>query len=129
MGGLLARLDLTPDLVLCSTAARALQTAEVLAEALDDPPVRALADLYGAGPDELAAAVADVPDDALTVLVIAHNPGIEQWLADFGEDTDVPTATVARVDLNIESWTEPDLESHARVADVWRPREVVADHH
>jgi phosphohistidine phosphatase len=68
--------QLAPDLVVCSTAARTRQTLELLG--LEDPEVRFEKRLYGAGEDELLDLVRGLDDAAETVLVIGHNPGMQE---------------------------------------------------
>lgn len=65
-------------LVLCSTARRTVETWEGIAPAfVAAPEVVFDIDLYGASAHRLLAAVRDVPDTVAGLLVIAHNPGIE----------------------------------------------------
>lgn len=66
-----------PGRVLRSTARRCHETWEAMAEAFDPPvadePDRAL---YNASASELLDAIAGVPDEVDSLLVLAHNPGI-----------------------------------------------------
>ena len=66
------------SLVLCSSARRALQTLELVA-----PPgeVRIEDELYGASADRLLARLVRVPDTHGAVLLIGHNPAMQE-LAD-----------------------------------------------
>ncbi|MFT4108437.1 SixA phosphatase family protein [Propionicimonas sp.] len=61
------------ELVLCSTAARARQTAELLHL---NAPIRFLDRLYNAGSRQLLAELSGVEDRVRTVLVVGHAPGI-----------------------------------------------------
>jgi phosphohistidine phosphatase len=68
-----------PDLVLCSPAARARQTWSLVARNLgDEIEVRELQGLYPGSPSRLLEAVHRVPDAAACVLLVGHNPGMEQ---------------------------------------------------
>ncbi|WP_109472077.1 SixA phosphatase family protein [Ornithinimicrobium cavernae] len=69
---------LVPDLVLCSTATRAQQTWQELAEGggLGDVEVWHDRRVYNAYPDEILAVVHEAPAEARTVFVIGHAPGI-----------------------------------------------------
>lgn len=70
--------DAAPRLVLCSTAARTVETTErVLAGLVDPPPVTYLRSLYGASPEELLELVSMVDEDIASVMVVGHNPTIE----------------------------------------------------
>jgi phosphohistidine phosphatase len=66
------------DLVLCSTARRARETMELIRPALGKVEVAIEDDLYGAGADELIRRVKRVPAKIEAVMVIGHNPGMEE---------------------------------------------------
>jgi phosphohistidine phosphatase len=65
--------SIEPELVLCSTARRARETAELLG--LDG--VRFENDLYGAGRAELARRLTALPHSVASAMMIGHNPGLE----------------------------------------------------
>jgi phosphohistidine phosphatase len=65
------------DLVLCSSAVRAVQTLDGIRDALPGAVVEIEPDLYGIGAAGLIARLRDVPDGVATVMVIGHNPGLE----------------------------------------------------
>ncbi len=69
-------LGLVPDLVLVSTARRALETLEALEPWDDTPLVDQLDSLYLANPMQLTAALHGVAETVRSVLLIAHNPGM-----------------------------------------------------
>lgn len=71
LGELLGRQRI--ELVLSSSAARARQTAELLALSA---PVRYLDRLYNAGSRQLLSELGGVPDQVRTILVVGHAPGI-----------------------------------------------------
>lgn len=69
---------LTPGLVLCSSARRAVETLERVWSGLPpDVPVSIEAGLYAASGTELLRRLQQVPDDVASVLVVGHNPGLE----------------------------------------------------
>ena len=106
---LLAAYGPRPDLVLTSTARRAQQTATGLAESLGLPTSALhLADaLYLASPSTLTQAAADLPDSAQISLIIAHNPGLEEWIGELtGAHIALPTAGLAAVELGSHTWAE-----------------------
>ncbi|MDO8420767.1 MAG: histidine phosphatase family protein [Parvibaculum sp.] len=76
MADYIAQSPYRPDHVLCSTARRASQTCAPLAASLGDVPVTYVDALYHAMPDALLALIHGAPDDATTLLVVAHNPGL-----------------------------------------------------
>lgn len=117
VGHYVARHGLRPDLVLCSTARRARATWDlVAAEIGESPPVTYERRLYNAP----AAAVLDVVqgsgDEAHTIMVIGHNPGLQD-LADMmiaSGDLDhrerlhekLPTAGLVVIDFAVDTWAE-----------------------
>lgn len=92
----LRRERVAPDLVLCSSARRTRETLERIAPALgDDAPVQIEDELYAASEQRLLERVRAVEDGIESLLLIGHNPGIEQLalrLAGSGEEL----AAVAR---------------------------------
>ena len=67
-----------PDHVVCSTAVRTRQTWELVRSELDGHPKTVFeARAYAASTRELADLVTDTPAAAKTLLLISHNPGIE----------------------------------------------------
>ena len=106
---LLAAYGPRPEVVLASAARRAHQTATGLVESLGLPAsVLHLDDaLYLSSPSTLTQAAAGLPDSAQTGLIIAHNPGQEEWIRELtGAHIHLPTAGLAAVELGIHSWQE-----------------------
>ena len=66
------------DLVLCSTATRTRQTLELILPALGAVDVSFEDDLYGAGAGDLQVRLRRLPRSVNAVLVIGHNPGLEE---------------------------------------------------
>jgi phosphohistidine phosphatase len=97
-----------PEVVRCSSALRVRQTWSAVARGIPDPPEPTfLRSIYLAGPDQLVAALSDIPDDIATVLVIGHNPTMQQVVAArTGESRGFPAGTVALLDV-AGSWARP----------------------
>ncbi|MGW3664932.1 SixA phosphatase family protein [Streptomyces sp. NPDC005141] len=117
VGRAMANADLLPDLALCSTAVRARETWELAAEQWDTrPPVRHDGRLYGADVPELLEAVREVPEHVSTLLLVGHNPGLEELVLDLAVDglddklalvrTKFPTSAVAVLVWHGSSWHE-----------------------
>lgn len=70
-------LGLAPDVVLVSSARRTLQTLEALEPWDDTPLVEPMDSLYLAGPAQLLQALGTVAETARSVLILAHNPGLQ----------------------------------------------------
>lgn len=126
VGALVASQGLAPDLIVCSTARRARATARRVRRGGGfDCPLEQRDDLYMAG----AAAILDVvrswPPGSARVMLVGHNPGLEELLAMLtGAAETLPTCAVARVDLDVESWSDAGPGSGV-LRDLWRPREIV----
>lgn len=97
-----------PDLVLCSTAVRALATLDLVRRGLGDPEERVEPALYHASPDEILALVAATDGAIAGILLIGHNPTLHEIaavLAPPGPDA-FPTGALASLRLEIDSWAE-----------------------
>ncbi|WP_317442103.1 histidine phosphatase family protein [Streptomyces collinus] len=78
-GRFLAETDALPDLALCSTAVRARRTWELAAAQWGTPPpVRYDRRLYAADVPDLLDVVHEVPREVETLLLVGHNPGLEE---------------------------------------------------
>jgi phosphohistidine phosphatase len=126
MGRLLRDHNLVPDLILSSTAQRARQTAQRAVEGgAMSCPVELHEQLYHAHPGELVEILRAAPNECARVMLIGHNPGLEILLhALTGDGNHLPTAALAEVELEIECWTELQINRRARLANLWRPREL-----
>jgi len=70
------------DLVLCSPAQRTRETWACVAKELDAVPESRIEDrLYPGSPKDLLAVVHQLSDEAGTVMLIGHNPGLEDLVA------------------------------------------------
>ena len=116
-----------PELILSSSAVRALQTAELFAEANGfDGELRALRDLYAHYPDPYIQVLSEVDDRFESVLVVGHNPGVEELLEMLTGDWErMPTAALAQVKLPIQSWSELDEDNEGELVFLWRPRDIL----
>jgi phosphohistidine phosphatase len=109
-----------PELVLCSSSAR---TRETLARVGLEGEVER--ELYGASAGELIARLREVPGGIASVLVLGHNPGMEELtlaLADAPHDK-YPTGALATVELDIGDWSAI-IPGCGRLIDFVRPREL-----
>jgi phosphohistidine phosphatase len=101
----------TPDAVVTSDAARARQTAELVATELSfDRPLTLEPRIYAADFDTLLGLVRAFPDEADSVVLVGHNPGFEELAAALAakdlDDVRLPTAAVARVDFDVPRWSD-----------------------
>jgi phosphohistidine phosphatase len=120
MGRWLGREGPAPDLVLCSDAARALETWEAVAAHLDATPrVTVEPRIYMADVPTLLTCIQETPDDVGTLLVVGHNPGMQDLAVTLAAEVDenavreadrlarkMPTASLARIAFGAESWRD-----------------------
>ena len=88
-----------PGLVLCSSARRALDTMAAIRPSLggDVVAVRVEPELYGAESDEILRLARTVDDGVRSVMVIGHNPGLEDLAFDLAGDGDASALTQLRL--------------------------------
>ncbi len=105
MGEWLAESGWVPDLVVCSDAARTIETAELVIEGLGaTPPLKPVAELYEAGVGEVLDVVARTKPKIRTLLVVGHEPTMSAATATIsGKFAHFPTATIAQIELE-EGW-------------------------
>jgi len=135
MGAWIRHRKLRPDLVLSSPAERARETTEVACQAmgLAAKKVRWDERIYAAPTEFLLAALADCPKGAERVMLVGHNPGLEDLVAYLAEgefeipdDGKVlPTSALAQLEV-FADW--PKLtRGCARLVAVTRPGQVPDD--
>jgi len=126
MGKLLRDEDLLPELIVSSSARRCRKTAEhILHTSGYRGETRICEDLYEANAGKLREFLARLDDGTGRVLVIAHNPGLEELLEPLvGVYTPLSTAALAHVELNLASWNEFNGDTRGNLIKVWQPREL-----
>jgi phosphohistidine phosphatase len=117
-------LDLTPDFLVSSPAARTLATARAFARAfrIPMPHVHREQRLYLATPDALMAVVRHVPRHCQHVLLVGHNPGLSEFAARLTDDkdlNDLPTCALCSLQLDCASWASTGWKHAERVLYDW----------
>ena len=129
MGEFLAeRGDFQPQVIVTSPAARALATAQLIAEPLGIAGDQLVQNkgVYEATPGDLAAIVHRFPAQWRVVALVGHNPGLSHfadWLLGESEIEDMPTGAVVWFDLAAASWCDA-MPGTARLRHFWTPREL-----
>lgn len=127
IGDLIRDEAVIPDLILTSDAVRAHTTALAVAAAAEyTGDIRVDPMLYLAGPEDILAVLQSLPDgDAGTVMIVGHNPGLEDLIERLtGAREEMPTAALARLALPIDLWTDLDDSQQATLVNIWRPHEI-----
>jgi phosphohistidine phosphatase len=110
----LHRAGIEPSLVLCSSAVRARDTLDLVRPALGDATVDIEDELYAASAERLLERLRDLPDDVDSVMLVGHNPGVQDLalvLASSGAErprleAKFPTAALATLSVAKPSWRE-----------------------
>ena len=126
MGKLVRKYGLMPDVVISSEAVRARLTAEAVVQAaryageiLQDQQ------LYMASPADILSLLRTVRENAETVMIVGHNPGLEELVTQLtGEQQDLPTAALAQIALPIDQWRDLKLSTRGTLLGHWRPKEL-----
>lgn len=129
MGQFIAAQNCQPDLVASSTAKRAKLTAELFVENCsgeEDIELQLVDDFYHAAPRSYLEFIAGINDDAIeSIMVVGHNPGLETLVYRLSNSFEtMPTAAIAYFQLDIDRWSNINGSSHAKLMDVWRPKEL-----
>ena len=126
VGNLLRERSLIPELIITSDAVRALTTARAVAQAACyDGAIVAEPSLYHAKPDVVVATLNGVTDTVRAVMIVGHNPGLEDLVARLsGEAVDLPTAALVHLAVPVDDWRNLDLSTGASVVFTWRPADA-----
>jgi len=127
MGHLLADERLVPDLILSSPAVRARKTAQAAAKACGyRGKVELVEDLYLATAGKLLGeAQSRSPENVERLLLVAHNPGMEDLVTILsGRRERFPTAALAVFEVGIDRWKDLELGVETRLTHLFRPKEL-----
>jgi phosphohistidine phosphatase len=130
MGEYLAGLEVPPGLVLCSTAVRTRETLDEILPSLEPMKILFEDALYLAGAGRLIDRLQRLPEQAASVLLIGHNPGLHQLAASLAGEAAAlaegfPTAALAVLRLS-GAW--PDLRPRqATLIDFKTPKSLSRD--
>jgi phosphohistidine phosphatase len=126
MGKLIYAENLTPDLILSSPARRACKTAEAVAKNCGyDGEIEQIDDFYPGEPADYLRVLSELPDGVRRVMVVGHNPGLEEllWVLG-GENRTLSTAALAQVELPLESWQELTASIRGKLVRILRAPEM-----
>ncbi len=123
MGELLQDKHLVPDFVISSTAKRAHSTAKAVTKAAGyKGEITLNQSLYAASPTACIDVLHDLPNKYSQVLMIGHNPGLEQLVNMLsGEEHTMRTCSLVHIQLRINNWTEIDYKTKGKLLGIWNP--------
>ena len=138
MGRYIAKSGFTPDVILASTSTRTVETVEQASEHFAETArVDYLEALYLAEPEVILSIVRLAPDKLESVMVVGHNPGLEQAAAllarepvkrkerdRFDElEEKFPTAALAVLEFDVARWRDV-APGQGTLKDFVRPRDL-----
>lgn len=98
-----------PDIILSSTALRAIETAKITAKELSFPEekIEGVKSLFHASPNIILKCIHQQKDTVETLFVFGHNPGMNDLINELGVKLDnLPTSGQLGFKLDAESWSE-----------------------
>ena len=105
----LNNLGIKPDVIISSSAVRAIKTARIFAESLsfNKNDIREEAEIYhGLTTSEFIDLIQKLPDTASTVYIFGHNPCFYSYANNLLEyfNGEMPTCSTVGIDFPVDSW-------------------------
>jgi phosphohistidine phosphatase len=124
MGEFLREREIAPDSIISSPARRARETAQIIKQAARfSAEIHFEPRIYEASVSDLIEIVSNVENDCEKLLIVGHNPGFEQLVEILTSELHaMPTAALAQIELQIESWSE--TIRGGRLNNLFKPKEI-----
>jgi phosphohistidine phosphatase len=124
MGEVMVGRGYAPEIVISSPANRAANTAELVKEAAGfDAEIRHDDRIYEASPNSLRQVISELDDAFASAMAVGHNPGMEGFIRYLtGEIEPMPTAALAVIELDIDSWSEINADT-GKLVEIIRPKD------
>ena len=128
MGQRLAAKDKRPQLIISSTAKRALKTAKHIAKQINYPlaNIKTMKSIYHASAMELVKIIAKCNNEIDCLLLVAHNPSLNQLSNQLLQAThyfhNIPTTGMLSINLNINHWQAFNPDCTAELLDYDYPK-------
>ena len=119
MGAFMQEGDISPDLILCSSATRTRQTLELIAPFFTSTPEIVIDEaFYLAAPVEMLRAIKTTANERHHILMVGHNPGTHLLALDLIDPKrsdrhavsmlggKFPTAALAHFEFDCASWSD-----------------------
>ena len=105
----LQKKELNFDVIVTSPAIRAITTAQIIAKTLDHRQhhLEVEKKLYHASPDNFFTLLAGLPKKASKILLVGHNPGLEEFAQLLcGERVVMQTCGLIQITLDLKRWKD-----------------------
>jgi len=121
--------DIRQDIVYTSPSTRTRQTLELMAAEIRFPDIQVVDDLYHADVDTLLSIVSSVPRSSPQVMLVGHNPGLEDLLlylvsADLDQTDGKLFPTAAFAEIELPSGSNTYAAGSGRLRSLVRPKEL-----
>ncbi|MCB1218524.1 histidine phosphatase family protein [bacterium] len=125
MGDHISQKGLKPDLVISSQASRALKTARNVASRCGDPPLEENETMYGAYSPDLLEILMGLDDSVATVLLVGHNPALENLVDELTDsyDTVLKTCSLAVLKTTKKKWADI-MHGDFKTIEIQNPRDL-----
>lgn len=128
MGQFLLDHGLVPDHIVSSSAYRAKETTELVAQAcgVEGDSIQFVKYLYHAPASEYLDLIERYDSPSVNVMmVVGHNPGLEELVYNLsGLYESMPTSAIAHFDLEEDEWFAIRPPFRAKLQQLWRPKEI-----
>lgn len=129
MGKLLRDQNITPDLIISSTAVRTETTANLVAEACKYKGEIVFDNsLYNAEPIDVLNLLSKCSDRYNSILLVGHNPTVEEIIEMLTGSPEITMSTcaLAHLTITIEKWTDLNKKqvAKAELVHLWSPKEL-----
>lgn len=126
IGELMRFEELFPDIILTSSAKRAVMTAKLIIESSGyEGDLVVSRDLYAHYPEAYVEQLQALDTPYQCAMVVGHNPGVEELVEMLtGEWSRMTTAALAHIQMPIDCWEDLGESAHGVLVKVWRPKEL-----
>ncbi len=107
-----------PDIIISSSAVRALKTARIFAEIFNYPVenIKISPSLYGCDEDDILDEIYGLPDETESAMVVGHNPAFTDFANYFMKPKqqidNLPTSGIVAIRFKTDKWTDIHLAKH-----------------
>jgi phosphohistidine phosphatase len=129
MGKLLRDQNITPDLIISSTAIRAETTARLVAKACKyKGEIIFDKSVYNTEPIDALNLLSRSSDRYCSILLVGHNPTVEEIIELLTGSTEIimSTCALAHLTIAIDKWTDINKKqvAKAKLVRLWSPKEL-----
>jgi phosphohistidine phosphatase len=121
IGNILKNKNLIPDIIICSTAKRAVETSKLIAEYVNyHNEIHLSKLLYQTSTKDYINVISDIPDKNNTVLLVGHNPILETLVEIITNELRImKTCSLVHIVLSINSWIELKSQTKGKLIELF----------